>query len=144
MYKLRTMKQNAPDLRNLDGSAYSADNDPRLTRSGKWIRKYSLDELPQVLNILKGDMSFIGPRPDLASQRHLYEENEEEKLSVRPGLTGYAQGHGRNANAWKERIQMDIYYVRHMSFLGDIKILYKTIGSVIKAENVYMVKNKEI
>ena len=144
MYKLRTMQKNAPDLRNPDGSTFNAEDDPRLTRSGKWVRKYSLDELPQVLNILKGDMSFIGPRPDLPSQKALYEGNEAQKLSVRPGLTGYAQAYGRNAIPWKKRIQLDIYYANHITFLLDAKILLKTVSVVIKTENIYTSKGREM
>lgn len=140
MFKLRTMKQNAPDIRNSDGSTYSGEDDPRLTVCGRWIRKYSLDELPQILNILKGDMSFIGPRPDLPSQKQFYEGNESEKLAVKPGLTGYAQAYGRNANAWKDRIQLDIFYVRNLSFLLDVKILVRTVFTVLRAENVFTPK----
>lgn len=140
MFKLRTMKQNAPDIRNSDGSTYSGEDDPRLTVCGRWIRKFSLDELPQILNIIKGDMSFIGPRPDLPSQKQFYEGNESEKLSVKPGLTGYAQAYGRNANAWKDRIKLDIFYVRNLSFWLDIKILIRTVFTVLRAENVFTPK----
>ena len=137
MYKLRTMKQNMPDLRNPDGSTYNAEDDYRLTRVGRFLRKYSLDELPQILNVLKGDMSFVGPRPDLPSQEALYEGNEADRLAVLPGITGYAQATCRNAVPWKERIQLDIYYIEHLSFSMDLKILIKTVGSVLGAENIY-------
>ncbi len=137
MYKLRTMKQNAPDLRNPDGSTYNAEDDERLTRVGRFLRKYSLDELPQILNVLKGDMSFVGPRPDLTSQKALYEGNEADKLSVLPGITGYAQVTCRNAAPWKERIQLDIYYINHLSFRMDWKIIIKSISTVLSAKNIY-------
>ena len=99
MFKFRTMYVDAPDLRNEDGSTFNSDNDPRVTKVGKILRKTSLDELPQILNILKGEMSFIGPRPDLPDHFELYDENDKKKLSVKPGVTGYAQANGRNNNS---------------------------------------------
>jgi undecaprenyl phosphate N,N'-diacetylbacillosamine 1-phosphate transferase len=137
MYKLRSMKINAPDLRNEDGSTFNAEDDPRLTRIGKFIRKTSLDETPQLLNIIKGDMSIIGPRPDLPEHRDLYEDNEERKLEIRPGVTGYNQAYYRNTVPWKERIQNDIYYIDHLSCWLDIKIFFKTAISVLKREDVF-------
>lgn len=138
MYKFRSMKMNAPDLRNEDGSTFNAEDDPRLTRIGKIIRKTSLDETPQLLNIIKGDMSIIGPRPDLPEHRELYEGNEERKLEIRPGVTGYNQAFFRNTVPWKERIQNDIYYVDNMSCWLDIKIFFKTAISVLKREDVFV------
>jgi undecaprenyl phosphate N,N'-diacetylbacillosamine 1-phosphate transferase len=138
MYKLRSMKINAPDLRNEDGSTFNAEDDPRLTRIGKLIRKTSLDETPQLLNIIKGDMSIIGPRPDLPEHRGLYEGNEERKLEIRPGVTGYNQAYFRNTVPWKERIHNDIYYIDHLSWWLDIKIFFKTAISVLKREDVYV------
>lgn len=138
MYKFRSMKMNAPDLRNDDGSTFNAEDDPRLTRIGKFIRKTSLDETPQLLNIIKGDMSIIGPRPDLPEHRELYEGNEERKLEIRPGVTGYNQAYFRNTVPWKERIQNDIYYIDHLSWWLDIKIFYKTAISVLKREDVFV------
>ncbi|MGP4079204.1 sugar transferase [Pseudalkalibacillus sp. R45] len=138
MYKLRSMKINASDLRNEDGSTFNAEDDPRLTRIGKFIRKTSLDETPQLLNIIKGDMSIIGPRPDLPEHRDLYEGNEERKLEIRPGVTGYNQAYFRNTVPWKERIQNDIYYIDHISWWLDIKIFFKTAISVLKREDVYL------
>ena len=124
MYKFRSMKMNAPDLRNEDGSTFNAEDDPRLTKIGKFIRKTSLDETPQLLNIIKGDMSIIGPRPDLPEHRELYEGNEERKLEIRPGVTGYNQAYFRNTVPWKERIQNDIYYIDHLSWWLDIKDIF--------------------
>lgn len=141
MYKLRSMKMNAPDLRNADGSTFNAENDPRLTKIGKFIRKTSLDESPQLLNIINGDMSIIGPRPDLPEHEALYEGNEKRKLEVRPGVTGFNQAYYRNTIPWKERIQNDIYYVDHISFWLDIKIFLKTAVSVIKREDVFVTEN---
>lgn len=138
MYKFRSMKLNAPDLRNEDGSTFNSEDDPRLTMIGKFIRKTSLDETPQLLNILKGDMSIIGPRPDLPEHRELYEGNDERKLEIRPGITGYNQAYFRNTVPWKERIQNDIYYIDNLSFWIDIKIFFKTAISVLKREDVYI------
>ncbi|MEK5107651.1 sugar transferase [Cytobacillus sp. FSL K6-0129] len=138
MYKFRSMKMNAPDLRNEDGSTFNAEDDPRLTKIGKFIRKTSLDETPQLLNIIKGDMSIIGPRPDLPEHRELYEGNEERKLEIRPGVTGYNQAYFRNTVPWKERIQNDIYYIDNLSWWLDIKIFFKTSISVLKREDVFV------
>lgn len=146
MYKFRSMKMNAPDLRNDDGSTFNAEDDPRLTRIGKFIRKTSLDETPQLLNIIKGDMSIIGPRPDLPEHRELYEGNEERKLEIKPGVTGYNQAYFRNTVPWKERIQNDIYYIDHLSWWLDIKIFFKTAISVLKREDVFVTEksNKKV
>lgn len=138
MYKFRSMKLNAPDIRNEDGSTFNAEDDPRLTKIGKFIRKTSLDETPQILNIIKGEMSIIGPRPDLPEHSELYRGNEERKLEVRPGVTGYNQAYFRNTVPWKERIQNDIYYIDHLSWWSDIKIFFKTAKSVLKREDVFV------
>ena len=137
MYKFRTMKINAPDIRNEDGSTFSAENDERLTKVGRFIRKTSLDETPQLLNVIMGDMSIIGPRPDLPEHHKLYEGNENKKLEVRPGITGYNQVKFRNSVPWKERIQNDIYYIDKLTFWFDVKILFKTIESVIFKKGVF-------
>lgn len=138
MYKFRSMKLNAPDIRNEDGSTFNSEDDPRLTKIGKFIRKTSLDEIPQLLNIIKGDMSIIGPRPDLPEHQDLYEGIEIRKLEVRPGVTGYNQAYFRNTVPWKERIQNDIYYIDHLSFMLDIKIFFKTAESVLKREDIFV------
>ncbi|WP_434120934.1 sugar transferase [Salinicoccus roseus] len=96
MYKFRSMRMNAPDLRNPDGSTFNSEEDPRLTSIGNFLRKSSLDETPQLLNVIKGDMSFIGPRPDLPEQYDLYSEKDKDKLLIRPGITGYNQAYFRN------------------------------------------------
>lgn len=138
MYKFRSMKMNAPDLRNEDGSTFNAENDPRLTKIGKFIRKTSLDETPQLLNIIKGDMSIIGPRPDLPEHKDLYVGNEARKLEVRPGITGYSQAYFRNTIPWKERIKNDIYYIDHLTLGMDIKILLRTAEAILKQETVFI------
>lgn len=138
MYKFRTMKENCEDYRNEDGSTYNGENDPRITKVGKILRKSSIDEIPQLLNVLKGEMSIIGPRPDLPEHIHLYEGNEIRKLEIRPGITGYNQAYYRNSIAWKDRIKNDIYYIDNISFILDIKIIFKTILTVIKKEGVFV------
>jgi lipopolysaccharide/colanic/teichoic acid biosynthesis glycosyltransferase len=143
MFKFRSMKMNAPDLRNEDGSTFNAEDDPRLTKIGKFIRKTSLDETPQLINIIKGDMSIIGPRPDLPEHMELYEGNEARKLEIRPGVTGYNQAYFRNTIPWKERVKNDIYYIDHMSMWMDIKVFYKTAVSVLKREDVFVEQKSE-
>lgn len=142
MYKFRSMKMNAPDIRNSDGSTFNAKDDPRLTRIGRFIRKTSLDETPQLLNVLLGDMSVVGPRPDLPEHRALYRGNEERKLEVTPGVTGYSQAYYRNAMPWKEKIVKDIEYIDHMSLWMDLKIICKTFATVFSHENVYVAPEK--
>lgn len=143
MYKFRSMKVNAPDIRNEDGSTFNSEDDPRLTKIGKFIRKTSLDETPQLLNIIKGDMSIIGPRPDLPEHKKLYVGNEGRKLEIKPGVTGYSQAYYRNAIPWKERIQHDIYYIDHLSLLLDIKIFLKTVVSVLNGKDVFVAQKLE-
>ncbi|MBQ9162121.1 MAG: sugar transferase [Clostridia bacterium] len=141
MYKLRSMKVNAPDLKNADGSTYNGENDPRVTKVGKFMRKTSIDEFPQFLNVLKGDMSFIGPRAHLTTHYTGYEnldERRQKRLDVRPGITGYSQAYYRNAATSDQKLDNDVYYVEHMSLWLDIKILFKTVFSVLKRENIYV------
>lgn len=143
MFKFRSMKVNAPDLTMPDGSTYNGPDDPRMTKIGAFLRKTSLDEMPQFLNVLIGDMSVIGPRPDLERETLLYEGNEDEKLLVKPGITGYAAAYGRNSLPWHERLAMDVYYVRHLSFAFDVKIFFKTIATVFKQEGVFVENDSE-
>ena len=138
MYKFRSMKMNAPDIRNEDGSTFNSESDLRLTKIGKFLRKTSIDEIPQIINVLKGNMSFVGPRPDLPEHLKLYEGNEIRKLEVRPGITGLNQAYYRNAIPWKKRIVHDIYYVDQLNLLLDLKIFFKTILVIIKRDNVYV------
>lgn len=142
MYKLRSMKMNAPDLRNADNSTYNSPDDPRITRIGRLIRKTSIDETPQIFNILKGDMSFIGPRP-ITINRPLdeYDEKRKIRLLVRPGVTGYSQAYFRNSISQEEKLQYDADYAQHVTFLGDVKIILKTIDTVLHRKNIY-IKNE--
>lgn len=136
MYKFRSMKVNAPDIRNADGSTYNSDEDPRLTKIGKTIRKLSIDETPQIINILKGDMSFVGPRPGLPLDWNHFSKDEKIRRSVRPGITGYSQAYFRNSDTMEERMKNDVNYAQNLSFSLDLKIIMKTIVSVIRKENV--------
>ena len=137
MYKFRTMKMNAPDIRNDDGSTYNSMDDKRLTRVGKYLRITSIDELPQVFNVFIGQMSFIGPRPSPLGNESTYSEDYLRKFTVRPGITGYNQAVLRNCANREEREKNDIFYIDNISFLLDIKIIFLTIRAVIKRENIY-------
>lgn len=108
----------------------------RLTKVGKFIRSTSLDELPQLINVLKGDMALIGPRPLLPEYLPLYSKEQARRHEVRPGITGWAQVHGRNAISWQEKFKLDVWYVDHCSLLVDIKIVFMTINKVIKREGI--------
>ena len=137
MFKLRSMKVNAPVLKNADGSTYSGEDDPRVTKFGRIMRKLSIDELPQILNVLIGDMSFVGPRPNLATGNYEeFDENRKKRLMVRPGITGYSQAYFRNSIPQEEKFVNDCYYVDHVSFLFDVKILIQTVKSVVCSKNI--------
>lgn len=136
MYKLRSMKENAPDIRLEDGSTFNGDDDPRVTKFGKFARKTSIDELPQIINVLKGDMSFIGPRPDTPMYIDKYTDEEKIILTVRPGITGYNQAINRNSVLTKEKLENDVYYVKHLSLLFDLKIIFMTINTIIMRKNI--------
>lgn len=141
MYKLRSMKVNSPNLRNADGSTYNGENDPRVTKIGRIMRKTSIDEFPQFLNVLKGDMSFIGPRAHLTTSYKGYDlldDKRKRRLDVRPGITGYNQAYFRNSVTSEQKIENDVYYVENISLWLDIKILFKTVFSVLKRENIYV------
>lgn len=137
MYKFRSMKVNAPDLRNDDGSTFNSKDDPRLTKTGSFLRKTSLDELPQIINVLLGHMSFVGPRPDLPEHITYYEDNEIKKLEVKPGITGYNQAFYRNSIEWKERLKNDVYYSENVSLSFDFKILIFTLINVLNKKGIY-------
>lgn len=138
VWKFRTMIDNAEKMGT---GLTTAQNDPRITRVGKILRKTSIDELPQLINVLKGDMSFIGPRPAPVHHLKQYNENERQRLKVLPGITGWAQVNGRNILTWPERIEKDIWYVNNISFLLDLKIAFKTIKVVLLSEGVYSGRN---
>ncbi len=114
-----------------------------MTRVGTFMRKTSLDELPQVLNVLKGDMSLIGPRPDLQREVDLYQGDEGRKLEVKPGITGYAAVYGRNSLPWHERLALDVHYVDHVSFLLDARIFFRTFAVVLGQEGIYVEDGSE-
>ncbi|WP_419961127.1 sugar transferase [Psychrobacillus sp. BM2] len=137
MYKFRSMKLNAPDLRNKDGSTFNSEGDHRLIQIGKFIRKTSLDETPQLLNIIKGDMSIIGPRPDLPEMNKRYTTEEKIKLAVLPGITGYSQAFYRNSVEQEDKLKQDVFYAKNYSFKLDIKIFFKTLETVILRKNVF-------
>ena len=130
VHKFRSMT----DERDRNGELLP--DDVRLTPFGKVIRKLSLDELPQLLNVLKGDMSFVGPRPLLMEYLPLYNERQKRRHNVRPGITGWAQVNGRNAILWEERFELDVWYVENQSFWLDIKILLMTMFKVFKSEGI--------
>lgn len=139
MFKLRSMYVNSPDLKNPDGSTFNSDNDPRVTPVGRFLRKTSLDEFPQFLNVLIGDMSFIGPRPKLFNKvKNLECLNDEHRDSykVKPGITGYAQAYFRNSITNEEKFHWDAYYANNVSFVMDVKIMLKTVKSVLLRENI--------
>lgn len=139
MFKLRSMYVNSPDIRNADGSTFNSDNDTRVTPIGRFMRKTSLDEFPQFLNILLGDISFIGPRPKLYCPEKYpngLPEYMKKSFMVKPGVTGYAQAYYRNSIANEEKFKWDGYYADNVSFVMDVKIIFKTIKSVLFRENI--------
>lgn len=139
MFKLRSMYVNSPDLKNPDGSTFNSDNDPRVTPIGRIMRKTSLDEFPQILNILLGDMSFVGPRPKLYKKGRLDGETNVDiikSFSVKPGVTGYAQAYFRNSITQDEKFKWDAYYADNISFMMDVKILWRTAISVTARKNI--------
>lgn len=111
-------------------------DDVRLNKYGKFLRSTSLDELPEIINILKGDMAIIGPRPLLVKYLPRYNEEQRHRHDVRPGLTGYAQAHGRNGVSWEDKFAMDVWYTKHITFCGDVKIIIDTIKTVLKHEGI--------
>jgi len=138
MYKFRSMKVNSPDIRTKDNETYNSENDPRLTKVGKIIRKTSIDELPQIINVIKGDMSIIGPRPHLKDRSYdELSDVEKKRIEVRPGITGFSQAFFRNSISIDEKFENDVYYVEHLSFLLDCKVFVQTIKSILIRSNVY-------
>lgn len=130
IYKYRTMKD------AVDGSGKPLPDEERMTRFGSVLRSTSLDELPELLNILRGDMSFIGPRPLLVRYLDRYNDEQARRHEVRPGLTGYAQVNGRNAISWEKKFEYDVYYVDNVSFLLDCKIFIKTVQKVLGRSDI--------
>jgi len=134
MYKFRSMIVGA-EKKGL--GVFIRTDDERITRIGKFIRKTSIDELPQLINVLKGEMSIVGPRPTLEYQVKRYNEEQKRRLSVKPGITGWAQINGRNNMTWPEKIELDLWYVDHWSIGLDLKIIGRTIWFVLKKEGIY-------
>lgn len=130
LYKFRTMTDEEDKEGNL------LPDEVRLTKFGKMLRSTSLDELPELFNILKGDMAIVGPRPLLVRYLPLYNEHQKHRHDVRPGFTGYAQVNGRNSISWEEKFDFDVYYVNHLSFLLDVKIIFKTVKVVFAREGI--------
>ena len=137
MYKFRSMKVDNKDIRNPDGSTYNSSNDPRVTKIGKTLRRTSIDEFPQLFNVVKGEMSLIGPRASTWDSLSSYKEDELDKMKVRPGITGYTQAYYRNSITLREKRLLDVKYANKVSFLLDIKILLRTIMTVFTHEGLY-------
>lgn len=144
MYKFRTMCSDAEerleDLLNsneVEGAMFKMKEDPRVTGVGKYLRKYSLDELPQLINVIKGDMSLVGPRPCLTRELMAYTDSDKRRLMVKPGITGLWQVSGRSGLSFEQMVQLDLTYITHLSLLTDFKILLKTIKVVFKSDNAY-------
>ena len=139
IYKFRSMVENAEDLikkftpeqMKEYQENYKLSNDPRATKVGKFLRRTSLDELPQLINIVKGDLSIIGPRPVVAEELKKYGTNIKKFLSVTPGLTGYWAANGRSCTSYEQRMQMELFYIDNLSFKLDVKVFFKTIGAVV-------------
>lgn len=142
LWKFRSMVANAeeliktftPEQMKEFKENFKLENDPRITKIGKFLRKTSLDELPQLINIIKGDLSIIGPRPVIGEELNKYRNNKNKFLSVTPGLTGYWAANGRSNTTYQQRMMMELYYIDNMSFELDLKIFFKTILSVVKKE----------
>ncbi|MEN1937247.1 sugar transferase [Paenibacillus sp. 102] len=138
LYKFRTMTDET------DSEGNMLPDNVRLTKFGKFLRKYSLDELPQLVNVIKGDLSLVGPRPLLMEYLELYTEEQAKRHNVRPGITGWAQVNGRNAISWEEKFDFDVWYVKNRTFFLDMKILLLTVKKVFKSEGINQVGHATI
>ena len=137
MYKFRSMKVGNEDIRNADGSTYNSVDDPRVTKIGRILRRTSMDELPQLFNVLKGEMSLVGPRAGTWDMLDTYKPDEIDKMKVRPGITGYTQAYYRNTISMREKRVLDAKYANNVTFLLDLKIVFKTVRIVVKREGIY-------
>jgi lipopolysaccharide/colanic/teichoic acid biosynthesis glycosyltransferase len=134
MLKLRTMVSGAEHI----GAGLAVNyGDPRITRVGKVLRRFSIDELPNLVNVIRGEMSIVGPRPTIQVQVDQYTERQRRRLDVKPGLTGWAQVNGRASLPWHERIELDLWYVEHRSFVLDLRIIAMTVRMLVKGEGLY-------
>jgi lipopolysaccharide/colanic/teichoic acid biosynthesis glycosyltransferase len=134
LWKLRTM---VPGAEEMGAGIYVLEGDPRITRVGRILRRISLDELPNLINVLKGDMAIVGPRPTIQEQVDRYTERQLRRLEVRPGITGWAAVNGRLTLPWPERIELDVWYVEHKSLLLDLRILLKTARLLLSGHGLY-------
>lgn len=133
VHDAESMKTEIPNERN-DGPLFKLKNDPRITRIGKWLRRWSIDELPQIINVIRGDMSFIGPRPHLPHEVEKYSEKQKQVLTIKPGITGMAQVYGRDTNSFDREIELDLFYIENWSLLLDTKILLLTFRAVFQGK----------
>ncbi len=134
LWKLRTMVKNAESI----GAGLAVDeDDPRILKSGALLRRFSIDEIPNLINVLAGEMSIIGPRPTVRSQVDKYDERQRRRLEVKPGITGWAQVNGRASLPWAERIELDVWYVDHHSFKTDLLILVRTVKLLFTGDGLY-------
>jgi lipopolysaccharide/colanic/teichoic acid biosynthesis glycosyltransferase len=134
LWKLRTM---VPGAEAMGAGIYVLEGDPRITRVGRLLRRFSLDELPNLLNVLRGDMAVVGPRPTVEEQVDRYTERQRRRLDVKPGITGWAQVNGRTSLPWPERIELDVWYVEHRSLLLDLRILARTARLLATGHGLY-------
>jgi lipopolysaccharide/colanic/teichoic acid biosynthesis glycosyltransferase len=134
LWKLRTM---VPGAEQMGAGIYVLEGDPRITRAGRLLRRLSLDELPNLLNVLRGDMALVGPRPTIQEQVDRYTERQRRRLEVKPGITGWAQVNGRTSLPWPERIELDIWYVEHRSLRLDLRILARTVRLLATGHGLY-------
>ena len=134
LLKLRTMVQGAETM---GAGLYIEDRDPRITRTGKLLRRFSLDELPNLVNVLRGDLAIVGPRPTVREQVDRYTDRQRRRLEVRPGITGWAQVNGRTSLSWPERIELDVWYVDHRSLRLDLRILARTVKLLVTGRGLY-------
>jgi lipopolysaccharide/colanic/teichoic acid biosynthesis glycosyltransferase len=134
LWKLRTM---VPQAETMGAGVYVLEGDPRITRTGRFLRRFSLDELPNLVNVLKGDMAVVGPRPTVQEQVDRYTERQRRRLEVKPGITGWAQVNGRTSLPWPERIELDVWYVEHRSLRLDLKILARTARMLATGHGLY-------
>ena len=134
LWKLRTM---VPGAESIGAGLYVLEGDPRITRTGRLLRRFSLDELPNLINVLKGDMAIVGPRPTVQEQVDRYTDRQRRRLEVKPGITGWAQINGRTSLLWPERIELDVWYVEHRSLALDLRIVRKTARMLVTGHGLY-------